>query len=127
MCLKGCGNLPEILSNDFLVNELKLDLDCVLDKDELRGYIRNIVLICQDNGIKVKKIAMCRSKRKGLHFYISIEPPINPEKANYLQLLLGDDAQRFVFNKARIKSGLPEWNKLFEEEKIRFRIIYIDE
>jgi hypothetical protein len=41
-----------------------------------------------------------------------------------LQWLLGDDSQRVGFNRARIESGLNEWNKLFEVVGRRLTTIY---
>jgi len=67
---------------------------------------------------------MSRSRRKGLHFYIHVTPPVEADLANRLQWVLGDDCQRVDYNRARIESGLNEWNKLFEEVGIRLVRIY---
>ena len=64
------------------------------------------------------------SKKKGFHLYIKIKPAIEPKKANFLQWLFGDDSLRVNFNQARIKSGLVEWNKLFEVVGRRLKTIY---
>jgi hypothetical protein len=60
----------------------------------------------------------------GMHFYIKIDPPVDAHTANNLQYLLGDDAKRVSYNRARINSGLVEWNKLFERIGARLRTIY---
>jgi hypothetical protein len=67
---------------------------------------------------------MCRSKRKGYHFYISINPPVEANVANQLQWLLGDDDLRVDRNRARIQAGFDRWNKLFERLDARLRTIY---
>jgi hypothetical protein len=70
---------------------------------------------------------MCNSHSKGLHFYIDVTPAIEAEVANKLQFLLGDDCRRVDFNRARIHSGLNEWNKLFERAGARVMKIYFDD
>jgi hypothetical protein len=52
--------------------------------------------------------------RHGRHYYIKIDPPVSAKTANNLQYLLGDDANRVDYNRARINSGLAPWNRLFE-------------
>ena len=113
-------------SNDYLVDELKIDKDLHVNNDWINEYARTIVQICGTHGIKVNRIKMCKSRRKGFHLYIPISPAIDPCFANKLQFLLGDDAQRVAFNQARIQSDLIEFNKLFEKESTRLRIIYRD-
>ena len=106
------------------MNELKIDKDCFVDQDWIESYIKVIVDICSKRGITAESIKMCNSKKKGLHFYVKINPPIEPSLANQLQWLLGDDSQRVDFNRARIESGLVEWNKLFEVASRRLKTIY---
>lgn len=103
---------------------LKIDKDCHVDTKWVEDYARLVVGTCRRHGIKVMAIRMCRSRRKGLHFYIDINPPISAELANRMQWLLGDDCQRVNFNRARIGSGLTEWNKLFEKPSVRLSVIY---
>lgn len=103
---------------------LKIDKDCFVDPTWLSDYIALILRICRRYNVSVKSIRMTRSKSKGQHFYIQIEPSVEPELANRLQWLLGDDCQRVDFNRARIRSHLPEWNKLFEELGRKLRTIY---
>ena len=106
------------------VGVLKIDKDCFVGKDWIDSYVDLIVKECGSFGVTVKTIKMCNSKRKGLHFYVKIDPPIEPTLANKLQFLLGDDALRVDFNRARIESSLIEWNKLFEVAGRRLRTIY---
>jgi hypothetical protein len=106
------------------IDELKIDKDCFVNKDWLREYVEVIVGVCGQRGVTVEAIRMCASKKKGLHFYIKISPPVEPMQADLLQFLLGDDALRVDFNRARIESGLAEWNKLFEVEGRRLSTIY---
>jgi len=106
------------------VSVLKIDKDCFIDHDWLEDYMRLIVRTCRLHDVTVLSVKMCRSRRKGFHLYIEITPAIDSELANRLQWLLGDDCQRVDFNRARIRSGLNEWNKLFEEPRRRLRTIY---
>jgi len=106
------------------VAELKIDKDCFVDEDWIDNYVTMIIETCRSFDITVESIRMCKSKRKGLHFYISINPPIEASFANQLQWLLGDDSRRVDFNRARIDSGLDEWNKLFEVAGRKLKTIY---
>jgi hypothetical protein len=103
---------------------LKIDKDCHVNKQWIEDYVHLAILTCQRYQIKVHEIRMCPSQRKGLHFYIDINPSVEPKFANRLQWLLGDDCRRVDFNRARISSGLQEWNKLFEQPQRRLRTIY---
>jgi hypothetical protein len=59
-----------------------------------------------------------------MHYYIKIDLPIDADAANNLQYILGDDAKRVAFNRARIESELREWNKLFEKANTTSRTVY---
>ncbi len=110
--------------NDGLVNELKIDKDCFVSTQWIDQYITVILKVCTHFNIDVLSVKMCKSRRKGLHFYIRIQRAIDSNLANLIQWLLGDDSRRVDFNRARIQSGLREWNKLFEVSKRRRKIIY---
>jgi hypothetical protein len=73
--------------------------------------------------VKAASVEMSRSK-KGLHFYIGIQPRVSDELASRLQWLLGDDCRRVDYNRARIRSRYPDWNKLFERIGQRFVTLY---
>jgi len=103
---------------------LKIDKDCHVDCDWIEDYIRLVLTVACWFHVAVNSIKTCNSRRKGLHFYIEINPPVNAQQANRLQWLLGDDCQRVDFNRARIESGLAEWSKLFERANVRLRTIY---
>jgi hypothetical protein len=107
-----------------LVDELKIDKDCIVDKLWIRDYVELILSICKKFRVKALFIRMCLSKCKGAHYYIKIDPPIDSTLANRIQWLLGDDCERVDFNRARIRVGFKEWNKLFENSKTRLRTIY---
>ena len=49
-----------------------------------------------------------------------VAPAVSAHIANRLQY----DPKRVAYNKARIESVLPEWNKLFEKPGARLRTIY---
>ena len=108
------------------VDELKIDKDSFVDQDWIEDYVELILKVCRDSGTAVDSVRMCESRRKGLHFYIAVTPPVDPATANRLQWLLGDDSLRVDFNRARIESGLLEWNKLFEVAGRRLRTIYLN-
>ena len=106
------------------LNVLKVDKDCFVDRAWIDAYIEVIMQICSNHDLTVRVIKMCNSKKKGLHFYILVSPAIDSELANMIQWLLGDDCRRVDFNRARIESGLTEWNKLFEVPMRRLKTIY---
>jgi len=104
-------------------SNLKIDKDCFVDQDWIRDYVRMVIATCLLKGIKVMRIQTSRT-RKGFHFYIEVDPPVEAELANRLQFLLGDDCARVDRNRARIRSGLRRWNKLFEEAGTKLRTVY---
>ena len=106
------------------ISVLKIDKDLFVDKEWLQGYIETVCQICRAHGVTVTWIKMCASRKKGLHFYISINPELDAAFAVYLQFLLGDDSQRVDYCRARVDSGLNEWNKLFELAARRLRTVY---
>lgn len=106
------------------VDELKIDRDDFLDKQDTKHYIWLIKTVCKRFRRTALYIKRCDSKSKGEHYYIKIKPSVNAFQANFIQRLLGDDPRRVAFNLARIKSGLNEWNKLFEVAGRRLRTIY---
>ena len=102
---------------------LKIDKDCFVEADLEREYAQTVVDTCRKHGIKVVWIKSTQTQH-GTHFYIKTNPPVDALTANNLQYLLGDDSKRVAFNKARVKSGLPGWNKLIERPNVRLRTIY---
>jgi len=102
---------------------LKIDKDCFVDPGLNMEYVRTIVHTCSKYELKVLWIKYSRS-RHGMHFYIKIKPTVEAHVANNLQYLLGDDAKRVAFNRARIVSGVAEWNKLFERANARLTTVY---
>ena len=106
------------------VTILKIDKDCHIECEWLDDYVHTIRTICHLHRVRVVSVRMCNSRSKGLHFYVEITPAIDADLANRLQFLLGDDCRRVDFNRARIHSGLNEWNKLFERIGTRPRTIY---
>jgi len=102
---------------------LKVDKDCDVDAALNREYLHAIIETCRKFGVDVLWIKVSRTAH-GRHFYIGIDPPVDAHTANRLQYLLGDDSKRFDFNRARIRSGLMKWNKLFERIGAVLRTIY---
>ena len=102
---------------------LKIDKDCSVDPSLNMEYVRIILQICRRYAIKVLSIKSSKSPH-GTHFYVKIKPAVHAHVANNLQYLLGDDAKRVAFNRARIESGLAEWNKLFERSSMDMTTVY---
>ena len=106
-------------------DRLKIDKDCIVTRKWLLEWVRRIVLpTCSFYGVTVLWMRYCPSERKGLHFYIKIDPPIGAMLLLKLQFLLGDDAQRVSLNRARVRAGFKDWNKLFEKEGTKLRTLY---
>jgi hypothetical protein len=105
---------------------LKIDKDCHVHKLLEQEYVRQSIEILSKHNVRVLWIKASRTG-KGSHYYIRIHPPAEATKANCLQYLLGDDAKRVSLNRARINSGLEDWNLLFESVGRILRILYCDE
>ncbi len=103
---------------------LTIDQDCFVPSEWTREYVRVVISICSKYGVKVLRIRTCPSRRKGVHYYIEIAPPIDLQLANRLQFFLADDRLRFALNQARIESNLSDPIKLFERAGSRLRTIY---
>lgn len=106
------------------VSVLKIDKDSFVKRHWIQDYLRLVLNSCHEYGIRVVSVEKTLSEHRGIHFYIEITPPVEAEFANRLQWLLGDDSRRVDFNRARIESGLNEWNKLFERPNARPRTVY---
>jgi hypothetical protein len=92
---------------------LKVDKDCHVTQQLEREYIGHAISLLRKHHVSVESIRATRTHH-GRHYYIKIHPPVDAHTANSLQYLLGDDASRVDYNRARINSRLEEWNKLFE-------------
>ena len=102
------------------VSVLKIDIDCVVDREWLDDWERLVVNpVCAAFSVSVKSMVVSPSFHKGFHAYVHFAPAVDPELANRLQFLLGDDRHRVSLNRARIWAGLNEWNKLLEEDTAR--------
>jgi len=110
------------------VNVLKIDKDLIVSRSLLKEWVRLCVIpLCKAYGVTVLSVKICPSQRKGYHVYIHIAPSISAQLAWRLQLYLGDDARRCSLNRARLKAGFDEWNKLFEGIRPRYCTIYAGE
>jgi hypothetical protein len=98
---------------------LMIDIDLDVDKPWLRQYRSNVALMLKSCGLSPTAIRITRSRSKGYHARIYLNKPVPAETACMLQWILCDDAPRVDFNRARIKAGFDEWNKLFEPPKGR--------
>ena len=88
-----------------------------------REYVEHAISLLRKHHARVEWIRATRTHH-GRHYYIKIHPPVDAHTANKLQYLLGDDANRVDYNRARINSRLEEWNKLFEAVGRKLRILY---
>ena len=102
---------------------LKVDKDYESDHALQRQYVQDLIVVLTRHHLKVMWIKTSRT-RHGRHYYIRINRPVTALTTNKLQYLIGDDPKRVAYNEARIRSSLPEWNKLFEEIGVRLRTIY---
>jgi len=91
-----------------------LDKDCVVDPSWLKRYRELIKLVLKFYGLTPTAIRITPSRNKGFHVRIYLNKAVPAEEANMLDWLLGDDAPRVDFNRARIEAGFDEWCKLFE-------------
>jgi hypothetical protein len=96
---------------------LMIDLDITVDGSWLRHYRRMVQRVLESYGLKANAIRITPSRNRGYHVRIYLNKPVPAETANMLQLLLLDDHGRVDFNRARIKVGFPEWDKLFEKPR----------
>jgi hypothetical protein len=104
---------------------LKIDKDCHVPLDWVRDdFVQLAIAACKSYHTRIISIKKTNSRKKGIHLYIEIWPPVDSETANRLQWLLGDDCRRVDFNRARINVGLLEWNKLFEVAGTQIRPIF---
>jgi len=101
-----------------LTSRLQIDIDLDADNSWLKQYRRNVALVLRSYGLRSTAIRITESRNKGYHARIYLNKPVPAHFANMLQWLLGDDAPRVDFNRARINAGFDEWNKLFEEPKL---------
>ncbi len=103
---------------------LKIDKDLHAEREWIDAYVHLVVEVCNWYDVTVESIAMCPSRMKGIHFYISLTQPVPPKTALLFMWLLGDDCRRLDFNRARVETALLEWNKLFEGPSTRLRTLY---
>jgi hypothetical protein len=102
---------------------LKIDKDCYIDPDLNREYLQTIIANCRKKRRKVLWIKQSETPH-GRHYEVRVHPPMQAHAANNLQLLCGDDAKRYAFNRARIKSKLVGWNKLWWHPHSALRTVY---
>jgi len=105
------------------VSELRVDKDCHVSSQLEREYVRQSIAILRKHHLRVELIKATRTYH-GRHYYISIDPPVDARTANNLQYLLGDDARRVDFNRARVISRLKEWSLLFEDVGRKLKTLY---
>lgn len=93
---------------------LMIDLDLVVDERWLKHYRCKVRLVLESYGLRATAIRTTPSRNKGYHVRVYLDRAVPAETANMLQWLLLDDHGRVDFNRARIKIGFNEWDKLFE-------------
>jgi hypothetical protein len=102
---------------------LKIDQDCYLDPVLKKEYLRNVVANCKKKRRKVLRIKDSETPH-GRHYEIKLHTPMKPHALNDLQLLCGDDPKRYAFNRARIRSKLVGWNKIWWYPHSKSRTLY---
>jgi hypothetical protein len=113
----GVGRVPR-------TNLLLIDKDIIMRPKEIGAYLQLVHIVLRAYQLEAVLVQWCYSLHKGMHFYIQVNRLIEGELAWLLQLLLGDDAVRADFGRARIEAGVAHWNRLFERSNVKLRIIY---
>jgi len=113
------GDLPNDETNKTVPDTrlLQIDKDIVVSRSWLREYREVVRLVLRLYGLKPTVIRITPSRRKGSHVRIYLDKSVPAEEANILHWLLGDDASRVDFNRARIEAEFAEWCKLFERAR----------
>ena len=91
--------------------ELKIDIDGHLDEKEIVKRMFLLKKFLQFKGLGIDK----KKTKHGCHLRISFnrKKEIDDRDIVFLQLYLGSDRNREMFNWLRVKSGAKHWNALF--------------
>lgn len=104
---------------------LKIDKDLMIDEDWLEHWIKLVIRpVAKRFGARVRRVQVHDSLHKGFHTIVTLDRLLPPNVENELQFLMGDDSVRVSLNRARIASGLQEWNKLWAEPDWHFETVY---
>ena len=90
---------------------IKLDLD---GKDGLDVFLER-AWIMKGFGLKTTNVMVYQTTH-GYHVILELDNEIDNVKAVFMQLALGSDYRREVFNFLRIERGCLDWNVLFKEK-----------
>jgi len=95
--------------------ELKLDLDNPVD---VVSVGKRFVVVKKFFQIKPEFAIVEKTTRHGRHVTITFdsEKVLRDEDICFLQLLLGSDWRREMFNWLRVRSGCKKWNVLFKKK-----------
>jgi len=94
--------------------ELKIDIDGKLNEKEIVKRLFLLQKFLQFKGIGIDK----KKTKHGWHlrFGFTTERELDDRDIVFLQLFLGSDRNREMFNWLRVKSGCTKWNVLFKEK-----------
>lgn len=111
-------------ARDIKNNEIKLDIDgghdALIESFNRIEHVLSFFNIQADNGAVYKT-------NKGYHIYIFIERPLPPKTLVFIQLMMGSDYKREMFNYARINAGLINWNVLFRRKWVDSALVSQEE
>ena len=68
-------------------NLLKIDKDCHVDRKWIQGFSKAARQTLESYGRVVRRIQTCNSRSRGIHVVIKINPPVDAELANFLNLM----------------------------------------
>ncbi len=105
---------------------VKVDKDCLVDSNWVKEWVALTLTVAAWHNRSVKTVKICRSLKKGWHAYVELNEPVDATTANRIAWILGDDATRTDYNRARIESGMQEWSKMFERVNVRLLTTYDD-
>jgi len=92
---------------------LKLDLD---GKQSFTEFLDRLWII-RGFGLAPKKVEV-HDTENGFHVRMHCDNDIDDKTACFMQLALGSDYRREVFNWLRIERGCQDWNLLFKKKTI---------
>ena len=99
-----------------MTTELKLDYDTITVRDVQMIFHHRAWLLKY-----FKIVAMeCWETRKGYHVKVTVEEDLDPRDVLLIQVLMGSDINRDIFNLIRNWNGeiMKNWNKLYTKKYI---------
>lgn len=107
------------------MTEIKLDYDVITTRD--------IMLIFEHRGWLIKWFGIyevkCTQTNKGYHVRIETKKRIDPRDVLLVQILMGSDIHREIYNFIRMEGGelMKSWNKLYTKKLILLRTEWMED